>query len=168
MEKAAADKKAAEEAANQKAAAATKNAADAKAQQEATEAAAAKKAEEERKTFSAGRLAKKVFSILGTILGIFLLVILGVYGASLSANLNIYREYPYRILYSIYGFFLFIFVIPYVLLYRWYWQGKKPRFYSLMPIIAGRFTNPTAENMFGWLTFKPDDRVQALEEWKRG
>jgi len=147
--------------------AAAKTAAEAKAKTEADAAAKAKQVEEERKTFSGSRLALNVFSILMKIVGVFLLLFLGVYGASLSANLNLYREYPYRILYAIYGFFLFIFVIPYILLYRWWWNGKKPRFYGLIPIIAGKFIYPGAQNLFGWLTFKPDDRIHALEEWNQ-
>jgi hypothetical protein len=166
-EKAAAEQKAKEDAAAQKENATAKSAAEIKAKEEADAAAKAKKAEEERKTFSASRLALNVFSILMKILAAFLILVLGVYGASLSANLNLYREYPYRILYAIYGFFLFMFVIPYILLYRWWWNGKKPRFYGLIPIIAGKFVNPTAQTLFGWLTFKPDDRIHALEEWNQ-
>jgi hypothetical protein len=166
-EKAAAEQKAKEDATAQKANATAKSAAEAKAKEEVEVAAKAKKAEEERKTFSASRLASNVLSILMKILVTFLILVLGVYGASLSANLNLYREYPYRILYAIYGFFLFMFVIPYILLYRWWWNGKKPRFYGLIPIIAGKFVNPTAQTLFGWLTFKPDDRIHALEEWNQ-
>lgn len=166
-EKAAAEQKAKEDAAAQKENATAKSAAEIKAKEEADAAAKAKKAEEERKIFSASRLALNVFLILMKILVAFLILVLGVYGASLSANLNLYREYPYRILYAIYGFFLFMFVIPYILLYRWWWNGKKPRFYGLIPIIAGKFVNPTAQTLFGWLTFKPDDRIHALEEWNQ-
>lgn len=164
-DKAAAEQKAKDDAAAQKAAAASTAAAAAKTKEEAEAAAKAKQAEEERKTFSGSRLVSNVISIVTKIVVTFLILVTCVYGASLSANLNLYREYPYRILYAIYGFFLFIFVIPYSLLYRWWWQGKKPRFYGLIPIIAGKFINPTAQNLFGWLTFKPDDRIHALEEW---
>jgi len=139
--------------------------ADAKAKKDAEARAQAKTAEEERQTFSATRLAGRIFRIAGTVLLVIVLLMLGVYGASLSANLNLYREYPYRILYALYGFLLFFAVIPYVLIYRWYWQGKRPRFYSLIPIIDRRFIHPTAAALFGWLTFKPDDRIHALEEW---
>jgi hypothetical protein len=143
-------------------AAAEKAAADAAAAAAATEVAAR---ERERENFEAGRLAKRVFGTIGTILLVFLLVVLGVYGASLASNLNIYRNAWFRVLYTIYGFLGFFVVIPYVLLYRWWWNGKKPRFYSLIPLIPYHLDNRLAQTLFGWLSFRPDDQIDALKEW---
>lgn len=139
-----------------------KAAADAKA---AAEKAAAEAKELERANFEGGRLIKRVFGTAGTILLVFLIVVLGVYGASLATNLNIYRNVWFRILYAIYGFLGFFVVIPYVLLYRWWWLGKKPRFYALIPLIPYHLDNRIAQLLFGWLSFKPDDQMAALKEW---
>lgn len=142
-----------------------KAAADAKA---AAEKAAAEAAELERANFESGRLVKRVFGTAGTILLVFFTVVLGVYGASLATNLNIYRNFWYRLLYTIYGFLGFFIVIPYVLLYRWWWLGKKPRFYALLPLIPYHLDNRIAQLLFSWLSFKPDDQMAALKEWEQG
>lgn len=165
--KQAAAKKAAEDAAaaeiEAKKRADVKAAADAKA---AKEKAEAEQKELERENFEVGRMFGRVFGTAGTILGIFLLVVLGVYGASLATNLNIYRNVWYRILYAIYGFVGFFIVIPYVLLYRWWWLGKKPRFYSLIPLVPYHLDNRWAQLLFRWISFKPDDQMEALKEWE--
>lgn len=142
--------------------AAEKAAADAAAAAAAAEIAAK---ERERETFESGRLLKRVFGTIGTILLVFLFIVLGVYGASLATNLNIYRNIWYRLLYTIYGFLGFFIVIPYVLLYRWWWNGKKPRFYALIPLVPYHIDNRIAQSLFSWLSFRPDDQMNALKEW---
>lgn len=160
---------------------AAKKTSDAAAQQAASakaaadKAAAAKAAQDkqaqidqanaDRKTFQFTRLFGTVFGSLMTILLIFLLFFGAVLGASLSANLNLYRPMLFRILYACYGFLFFYIVLPYVLGYRWYWKGKRPRFYSLIPIVPYHLDNRWTAFLFSWLSYKPDDQVEALKEW---
>ena len=119
--------------------------------------------EEERKTFSINRLLKRALGITGGVLGVFLFIALGIFGASLATNLNVYRGWPYRLLYAIYGFVFFFVVIPYVLLWRWAYLKKRPRFYSLIPIIGVPFENRIAATLLSWLTFEPDDEMAFLD-----
>jgi hypothetical protein len=133
---------------------------------EAEQAAATTNAEREAKAkFSGSRLAGKVAGIVGTILLCFFLVIGGIYGSSLATNLNLYRSWPYRVLYAVYGFIFFPIVVVYVLGYRWFWLGRKPRYYGLIPLVPEPFTRPILQTLLGWLTYVPDDAVHALEEW---
>jgi cation transport ATPase len=151
--------------------AAKKAEADAAEKKKMAEAAEAEKAkteaeQKERETFDSERLIGRVFGTVGTILLVFLVLAFGVFGASLATNLNLYRSAPFRILYAIYGFLFFWIVIPYVLLYRWWWQGQRPRFYALLPIIPYHLDHPWAALLFSWLSYKPDDRIAALKEWE--
>lgn len=132
----------------------------------AAEKAKAEAEQKERETFDSGRLVGRVFGTIGQILLVFVILVFGVFGASLATNLNLYRSAPFRILYAIYGFLFFWIVIPYVLLYRWWWQGHKPRFYALLPIIPYHLDHPWAALLFSWLSYKPDDRIAALKEWE--
>ena len=141
-----------------------KKAADAEATEKSE---AATKAAQERKTFSFTRLFSTAGGIVVTIILVFLLFFGAVLGASLATNLNLYLPTPYRILYAIYGFLLFFLVIPYVLGYRWFWKGKRPRFYSLIPLIPYHLDNRVAAFLFSWLSYKPDDQVDSLMEWKK-
>ena len=156
----AAQKKAADARAKQQKAAADA-AADAK-KKAADEAAAAAAAEAERNSFSTSRMIKRVVSLALKILGGFLLVSLALFGASLATNLNVYKPWPYRLLYFFYGLFGFFIVIPYVLLWRWAYKGLRPRFYALFPIVSGRFDNSIAAFLFSWLSFRPDAEMLAL------
>lgn len=125
------------------------------------------KSEAKREEFDFWGMVGEALGYAGSIIMIFLLVAGGVFGASLATNLNIYRGAAFRILYAIYGFLFFFIVIPYVLGWRWWWNGKKPRFYSLVPLIPYHLDNRLAQFLFSWMSFKPDDAVHALEEWKR-
>ncbi len=166
----AASQKAAQEAAN-----AAKKAKESKeaAKKKAIEDAEAEKARKEkeaadrasRSQFNVGRFTAKVGGVLSTILFSFLLVVGGIYGAHLATNLNIYRSWPYRLLYAVYGFIFFPVVIVYVLGYRWWWKGKKPRFYALLPLIPYFINQPFLAQLFSWLSFRPDDVVESLQEW---
>lgn len=136
------------------------------AQKAATDAAALAKAEEESNKFDIWRLIGKILGIVFTILLSFLLVVLGVYGSSLATNLNVHHDWPYRVLYAIWGLLFFWLVIPYVLLYRWWWNGHKPRFYALIPLVPYKFDNYYMGIMFSWMSFKPDDVIADLREWE--
>jgi len=116
--------------------------------------------------FSVGRMLMNAVNY--TITVAFILVILFVLGmgASMAVNLNIYRSTPYRIFYAIYGFVFGLVVVPYVLLYRWWWKGKQPRYYGFIPIIPRFFVVPATQFMLGWLTYKPDPHVWDLQEWR--
>lgn len=121
----------------------------------------------ERDKFDFGRLIGRIFGTTFNVISIFLLVAAAVWGASLATNLNIYRDFPYRLLYTIYGFLFFIVVIPYAMLYRWFWLGKKPRYYALIPLLPYHLDHPLMGFLFGWLSFKPDDQMSALKEWEK-
>ena len=159
------NKEAAKQAKEEKAA---KEAAAAQQQKDAAQKAAAEKAEKdraERETFSGGRLVKRVFTIVGIMVLIFVVFVLAILGASFATNLNLHRELPYRILYAIYGFAFFWIVVPYVVGYRWFWLGKAPMFYGIIPLLPYQFDSPLAEVFLGWMSYKPDARIQLLEEW---
>jgi len=121
----------------------------------------------ERDKFDFGRLIGRIFGTTFNVISTFVLFAAAVWGASLATNLNIYRDFPYRLLYTIYGFLFFIVVIPYTMLYRWFWLGKKPRYYALIPLIPYHLDHPFMAFMFGWLSFKPDDQMSALKEWEK-
>jgi cation transport ATPase len=152
-----------------------KAAADATKQEQADKAAAEKaaadkaeadaKAAKERATFSFTRMLGTVGGTFFTIFLVFLLFFGAVLGASLATNLNLYLSTPYRILYAIYGSLFFFVIIPYVLGYRWFWKGKRPRFYSLIPLIPYHLDSRVAAFLFSWLSYKPDDQIDSLKEW---
>ena len=123
------------------------------------------KAKKERASFNFTRMFGTVFGTFLTIFIIFLVFFLGVLGSSLATNLNLYHSLLYRILYAVYGFLFFFIVIPYVLGYRWFWKGKRPKFYSLIPIIPYHIDNRFMAFLFSWLSFKPDDQIECLKEW---
>jgi hypothetical protein len=101
-------------------------------------------------------------------LGVFYyltLLLLSVLGVSLATNLNVHREIPYRILYMVYGFIFGRIVVPYVLLYRWAYLGKKPHYFSFIPLIDRPFVNPTVQNLLSWLTYIPDkEKIDMLRK----
>lgn len=123
--------------------------------------------ESEREYFSIGQVISKAFGIAGIIIGAFLLVALGILGASLATNLNVYRTVAFRVLYAIYGFLGFFVVIPYVLGYRWYWKGKRPKFYALLPLVPYHFDNRWAAMLLSWTSFQPDAQIDCLKEWQK-
>lgn len=119
----------------------------------------------EKANFSAGRLAKTTWE---TFLNLFLTILktlLGIFGASLATNLNLYKPWPYRLLYAIFGFLFWFIVIPYVLLYRWAWLKKQPKFYALIPLVPLRFENRFLAFFYSWLSYKPDAEIEAQKEW---
>jgi hypothetical protein len=128
--------------------------------------AEAKKISEEENKFDIGRLIGRIFAIIFMIFGIFLLCVFGVYGASLASNLNVHHDWPYRLVYALWGFVFFWIVIPYVLLYRWWWKGLQPRFYALIPLVPYKFDNKWMALFFSWLSYKPDTIINQLREWE--
>ena len=97
---------------------------------------------------------------------LFVLSLLVVLGASLASNLNIYRDWPFRLLYAIYGGLFFFLVIPYTLFYRWAWLQKRPRFYALIPLFPYHWDGRIAQLLLSWMSFRPDDAIGALREWE--
>jgi hypothetical protein len=134
---------------------------------EAQKAAAAAEAEKQKDTFSMSRLfgnaAKYTITIASITIGIFICMI----GSSMAVNLNVYKSYPYKILYAIFGFIFSLVVIPYVIGYRWLYKGKKPRYYGFLPFIPQYFTNYYIQILFGWLTYRPDEHMWDLQEWRQ-
>lgn len=147
-----------------------KEAQDAKAiADEAAEKERKAKEEEDRKArseFRVGRFLGKLTGTFATVLLGFFAVSGAIYGAHLATNLNLYRSWPYRVLYAIYGFVFFPVVIVYVLGYRWWWKGKKPQYYALLPLIPYFINHPLLAKLFSWLSYKPDDAIASLREWK--
>lgn len=131
----------------------------------AEEAAEKERIAKERAEFSGRRLFGRIMKTIGTIVLIALILIGGVYGASLATNLNVYKTAPFRIIYAIWGFLFFWIVIPYVWIYRRFWLKKTPRFYAILPLVPYRFNHPIMSKFFDWITFNPED-VEVLEEWK--
>jgi hypothetical protein len=118
----------------------------------------------ESESFDFKKLFSEVFGYVGTIVLVFVLLLGGVLGASLATNLNIYKPSLFRILYAIYGFLFFFIVIPYVIGYRYFWLGKKPKFYGLIPLVPYHFDNPIAAFFLSWMSYRPDD-ARNLKEW---
>ncbi len=143
------------------------------AKQKAAEDAATRKREEAQRAadqaaqneFSMGRFLGKTLGSTAIVLLYFFVFAGAIYGAHLATNLNVYRTWPFRVLYAIYGFLFFPIVIAYVVGYRYWWQGKKPRFYALLPIIPYFIKQPVLAFFFSWLSFKPDEYMQTLYEW---
>ena len=143
---------------------ATKSAQDkAAADKAAQEAEAAKRASNAE--FSASRFMGKTFGVVTVVIASFALFVVCMFGASLATNLNVYKNWPYRVLYALYGFIFSPVVILYVLCYRWFWLGKKPRFYSILPLIPYHLNDPWAQQILAWISFRPDEVIQKLEEW---
>jgi ABC-type sugar transport system permease subunit len=114
----------------------------------------AKAAEVEEETDEKADLVTKTINATVTVFYYLTLLLLSVLGVSLATNLNVHREIPYRVLYMVYGFIFGRIVVPYVLLYRWAYLGKKPYYFSFIPLLDKPFANPTVQKMLSWLTYK--------------
>jgi len=99
------------------------------------------------------------FIILGTLL------FLACLGSSMAVNLNMYKSTPFKVLYAIYGFMFGFVVVPYVLIYRWWWLGKQPAYFGFLPFIPGFFVRPQVQFLLGWLTYKKDPHMGDTQEW---
>jgi hypothetical protein len=115
--------------------------------------------------FNMGRFLGKILGIVAIVLLYFLVFAGAIYGAHLATNLNVYRTWSFRVLYAVYGFLFFPLVILYVIGYRYWWNGKKPRFYALLPLIPYFINNPLLAFFFSWMSFKPDAYMDTLQEW---
>jgi hypothetical protein len=158
VRKAIEDKKANDEAVAKKDA----DAAAAEAKKKAEADADAAKAAAEAETFSAGRMTKRALKYVAQILFGFAIFAGAIWGMSLAVNLNVYKDLPYKILYAIYGFVFFFLVIPYSMFYRWMWLGKKPRYYSLLPLVPRHLEHPVTIALFSWISYKPDEHINQL------
>lgn len=138
---------------------------EAEAKKLAEEKAEQERIQKERAEFSFERMFGRIMKIVLTIVFIALLLMGGVYGASLAVNLNVYKSAPFRVIYAIWGFLFFWIVIPYVWIYRRFWLGKSPRFYAIMPLVPYRFNHWFMAKFFDWITFNPED-VDELKEWQ--
>ena len=134
---------------------------------EAEEKAAKEAEQKRRRTFSVSGLFIKALEIIFSIVFTFLIFAAAIWGASLATNLNVYHSAPYRVLYAIWGFLFFWLVIPYTYIYRvWWLQRNIPRYYSILPLIPYHIDHDWTRALFGWLTYRPDDNMFCLEEWK--
>jgi hypothetical protein len=97
---------------------------------------------------------------------IFLLITGMILGSSLATNLNLYKNWAFRIFYAFYGAIFFLVVIPYVLIYRWGMNGRRPKFYSLIPLFPYHWNTRFAQICLGWMSYRPDDAILALREWE--
>lgn len=120
-----------------------------------------------RDEFSIYGLITEVLSYIGGYFGLFLIFVTMTLGSSLAVNLNVYKNWAYRLLYAIYGGIFCLIVIPYVLFYRWLWLGKKPKFYSLMPLFPYHWDNRFMQIVFGWISYRPDADIDSLREWEK-
>jgi cation transport ATPase len=161
VKKAVEDKKRAEEEAKKK------EAEDAKQKSEAAKRLQAENERGERNNFDVWRLVGRIYGTAVGIVTSFLVIAAGIWGASLATNLNLYRAWPYRILYAVYGFLFFFITIPYTMAYRWWWKGKKPRYYALIPLVPYHFDHPFTAFFLSWLSFRPDDQIDCLKEWEK-
>ena len=134
---------------------------------EADEKAIEEAEQERRRTFSISGLLIKAVEIVFAILFAFLLFAGAIWGASLATNLNVYHSAPYRVMYAIWGFLFFWLVIPYTYIYRVWWLGRNaPRYYSILPLIPYRIDHDWTRSLLGWISYRPDDNMFCLEEWK--
>jgi hypothetical protein len=119
-----------------------------------------------REEFSIYEILKDVAAYVGGYLSLFLIFTAVLLGASLASNLNIYRNWSFRLLYALYGGLFFFIVIPYTIFYRWLMLGKRPKFYSLIPLMPYHWNNHFVQILLGWMSFRPDNDVYALKEWE--
>ena len=121
---------------------------------------------EKRESFSIGGLLRDVTAYVGGYFVLFLIVVAMFLGSSLAVNLNVYKNWAYRLLYAVYGGIFCLLVIPYVLGYRWAFLGKKPKFYSLIPLFPYHWDSRIMQILFGWISYRPDADIETLREWK--
>lgn len=137
------------------AATAAKAAADEAAQRQAAEEAS-------RREFSKARLAQNTARMAGKGIGIALLLLVMLLGATLAANAVVYKPAPLRVAAFLYGGLFSPFVVAYMLGVRWAWYGRRPPYYALLPLVPMRFRHTSLLYALGWLCYKPDEGIEAL------
>jgi ABC-type sugar transport system permease subunit len=120
--------------------------------------AGAVKAADIEETDEKADLFTKTISATVAVFYYLTLLLLSVLGVSLATNLNVHREIPYRVLYMVYGFIFGRIVVPYVILYRWAYLGKRPHYFSFIPLIDKPFASPTVQKILSWMTYIPDEK----------
>jgi hypothetical protein len=124
------------------------------------------KADKDLDTFSIWGVLRSAMTT-GIFIGIILIALfLACIGGSIATNLNIYKNVAFRIFYAIYGSIFFPIVLVYSQIYRRWWLGKKQVYYGFIPIFPYFFINTYTQFLFGWLTYKPDNHIWDLEEWR--
>lgn len=118
--------------------------------------------EAERREFNKTRLAKRAAHTAGITLGWVLFAMVSLLGGSLAANALVYKAAPLRVAAFLYGALFSFVVLPYMLLVRWGWYGRRPPYYALLPLVPMRFRYSTLAYLLGWLCFRPDEGVVAL------
>lgn len=119
-----------------------------------------------RNIFNIWGLLADILKYVSGYLLIFFLTIGSILGSSLATNLNLHKNWAFRILYAIYGAIFFFIVIPYTLIYRWWINGRRPKFYSLIPLFPYHWNGRIAQLMLGWMSYRPDDAILSLREWE--
>lgn len=120
-----------------------------------------------RDEFSITGLINDVLKYIGGYFGLFLIFVSMTLGSSLAVNLNIYKNWAFRLLYAVYGAIFCAIVIPYVLGYRWLFLGKKPKFYSLIPLFPYHWDSRIMQILLGWISYRPDEDIYNLLEWEK-
>lgn len=126
-----------------------------------------KRQEKAKDEFSVVRMLFNASNYAITVFTIAIVVFISMMGSSMAVNLNVYKPYPFKVLYAIYGFVFSLIVVPYVVFYRWLYKGKRPKYYGFLPFIPRFFTNTYVQFLFGWLTYRPDERMWELQEWRQ-
>jgi len=129
-------------------------------------AKAAAAAEEERKTFSLSRLVLRVLKYIGYALLILVFIYMMLIGASYSVNLNIYRPWPQRVFYAIYGSIFSIPVILYNVVYRRWMKGHTNPTHGFMPLFEEQEASLFIKSVAPFLTFTYDPSIEKLKEWE--
>ena len=124
------------------------------------------KVDKEQDTFDILSMFKTTLTTGLTVGIILVLIFLALIGSSVSTNLNIYKPVGYRIIYAIYGFIFSPIVLLYATLYRGWWLGKKPVYYGFIPLVPYFFINRYTQFFLGWMTYKPDNHIWDLQEWR--
>lgn len=123
-------------------------------------------AAKKRDNFSFSGLLQDVLKYVGGYFGLFLIFTAMLLGSSLAVNLNLYKNWAFRLLYAFYGAIFCLLVIPYVLVYRWGFLGKKPKFYSILPLFPYHWDSRVAQILLGWISYRPDADIESLKEWQ--
>jgi hypothetical protein len=148
-------------------AAADKKQVEAEAAKKAADEAKAKQvADEERRTFSMSRLLSRVFRYTMYAAFVVGLLIVSLMSASYAVNLNIYRPWPQRLFYAVYGFLFSIFSFPYIVFYRSWYLGHSIPSYGVLPLFETEEASPFTKSFLPFLVFARDEHIDDMKEWE--